>query len=267
VVEGEVDLTEGGFDGAVVGGVWRRCRSGGQGRDRSEQAGAELDQEDAELQAARGQAIASRAADPLDEAVSAELAEVVAELGQAVVSLGEAVTVEEACEGVAGGPVSDEAAGMEEHVEQADHTIVLEAEAGHATLPDLDRLRKAGQLTLIDGAREQLGLGIEEALIGLGHPGDQRRQVLEAAADVEVIRIVDAGLGPQQRLGFLLLLDERGLVVGSQNRVALVAAVQHGLELAPVALRDLASKQVGGPVRASEYQAELDGTSEQRPQW
>jgi hypothetical protein len=178
VVDGKVDLTEGGSDLAVVGGLGLRGGSGDEGGERSVQASAELDQEDAELEAACGEAVAASATNPLDEAVSPELAEVVPELT-------EAVTVEQAYQDVAGGPVGDEAAGMEQYVEQADHAIVLQTEARHATLSDLDRLGETGQLTLIDGAGEQLSLGIEEALIGLGHVLDQRRQVLEAAADVE----------------------------------------------------------------------------------
>src|SRR5215208_5260093 len=125
MIEGEVDLAEGRFDRAIVGGGLRR-RSSSKGGERAEQPGAELDQEDAELEAACRQAIAPGVADPLDEAVGAELAEVVAELAQAVVGLGEAMAVEQPGQDVAGGPVGDEAAGVEQDVEQAEDSVVLE---------------------------------------------------------------------------------------------------------------------------------------------
>src|SRR5437762_11311323 len=45
-------------------------------------------------------------------------------------------------------------------------------------------------------------------------------------------------------------------------RVPLVAAVQHRLELAPVAGRDLAAEQVGRPIGTAHEQAELDRSEE-----
>src|SRR5207249_12334025 len=113
LIDGVVDLPEGGFDGAVGGDVRRRCESGSEGGEGPEQASAELDQDDAELEAAWGEAVASGSADPLDEAVSPELAEVVAQLAESVVRLGEAVSIEQPCEDVAGGRVGREAAGVE----------------------------------------------------------------------------------------------------------------------------------------------------------
>ena len=93
MIDGAVDLAESGLDRAVGGGVRRRRRGGGEGGEWPEQPSAELDQDDAELQAAFGESVATGAADPLDEAVGAELAEVVAELAEAVVGLGQAVAV------------------------------------------------------------------------------------------------------------------------------------------------------------------------------
>ena len=48
--------------------------------------------------------------------------------------------------------------------------------------------------------------------------------MFQATTDIQVVRVVDAGLGPQQRLGLLVLLDERGLVVRPQDRVPLKSA-------------------------------------------
>src|SRR5439155_15232193 len=80
VVERGVDLAEGGFDGAGLapGLAWRggRGRRGrrGEADERPQQARAELDQEHAELEPARRQAVASAGAEPFDQAVRAELA-------------------------------------------------------------------------------------------------------------------------------------------------------------------------------------------------
>src|SRR4051794_10558464 len=101
MIEGEVDLSEGSFDLAVVGGGLRR-RCGREGGDRTEQPRAEFDQEDAELEAACGEAVATGATDPLDEAMGAELAEIVAKLSEAVVNLGESVTIQESGQDIAG---------------------------------------------------------------------------------------------------------------------------------------------------------------------
>src|SRR6185436_16806640 len=150
--EGAVDLAEGGFDRAVSGGVRRRCGGGSEGGEGAEQAGTELDQEDAKLQAACGQAIAPGPADALNQTVGAELTEVVAELGEAVVGLGKAVALEEARQDVTGGPVGDEAAGAQQDVEQSDQPIIMQADAGHAAHADLDRLGEAGELALVNGA-------------------------------------------------------------------------------------------------------------------
>ena len=70
MVDGEVDLTEGGFDRAGVGGLGLRSGSGDEGGEWSEEPGAELDEEDAELQTACRETVAAGPTDPLDEAVS-----------------------------------------------------------------------------------------------------------------------------------------------------------------------------------------------------
>ena len=89
-------MSEGRLDRAGVAAGATRSRLGGETRERSEETGAELDEEDAELEAAGGQAVASAGPDPLDQAMGAELAEIVTELAQAIRLVGEAVTGEQA---------------------------------------------------------------------------------------------------------------------------------------------------------------------------
>ena len=88
MVEGGVDLVEGRVDG--VWGWGAACASGGDERSEwSEQTGAQLDQQHAELQAERSQSVAAALAEAFHQPFGAQFAQVVTQLAEAVVSLGE----------------------------------------------------------------------------------------------------------------------------------------------------------------------------------
>ena len=85
MVEGDVDLAEGGFD--LAGGAGRMAwllvgREGGQW---AEETGAELDEQHSELQSSCGQVVAAAGTEALDQLVRSQFAQVVAQLGEPVV--------------------------------------------------------------------------------------------------------------------------------------------------------------------------------------
>ena len=84
--------------------------------------------------------------------------------------------------------------------------------------------------------------------------------------DFEVVGVVQAGLGTQQQIALLVLLDVGALVVGAQHRKAFVAPLQNRLELATIAAVDVASEDMPGLGCATERDANLDRTLEQSTQ-
>src|SRR5437868_2756560 len=125
MVQSDVDLAVGGVNGV---GVLRRCggvRLTDEAGEWPEETQPKLDQQDAKFQSDRSQAVASAFADTLDEAFRAELAQVVPKLAEAVLVTGQVMSSHHASVQLAGGPVTDEAAGMEQRLQETDHAVVM----------------------------------------------------------------------------------------------------------------------------------------------
>ena len=114
-----------GMVAARCGGVGRR------GEDRPEQTSADLDQQRAEPYAVGSEPIAPAGTDALGQRVGAQLAEVIAELSEGVVLLGETMACQHALMQLAGGPVAEQAAGVEPTVEQTDDAVIVQFDAGY----------------------------------------------------------------------------------------------------------------------------------------
>src|SRR6266700_1490521 len=150
MVQVGVDLTKSGLDGI---GVWCWAAWGGvhsQRGERSEKTRAQLDEQHAELEAQRSEAIAAAGAHALDQAFSAELAEVVAQLAESVVGLRELMAGQDAGMQFAGGPVADKASRLKHGLQQADQPVVMQLQSGDASVPDHGRLGQRGQLPGVD---------------------------------------------------------------------------------------------------------------------
>src|SRR5258708_14376221 len=128
MVQSGVDLAVGGVDRVGVQRRWLGFGSIDQAEEWSKQARPKLDQQEAELEAGGGQTIASALADTLDEAFGAQLAQVVPQLAEAVAVTDEAMASDDACVQLAGRPVADEAARMEQRLQQPDHSVVMQLE-------------------------------------------------------------------------------------------------------------------------------------------
>jgi hypothetical protein len=57
---------------------------------------------------------------------------------------------------------------MEQRLEQTDHSVVMQLEAGDAALPDQRRCSQCGKLARIDHTGQELGLFAKATLIGGG---------------------------------------------------------------------------------------------------
>ena len=168
MIQSGVDLAVGGVD--RVGAPRRRVgvRLTDQAGEWTEEAQPKLDQQHAKFQSDRRQAVAAARADTLDQAFRAELAQVVAKLAEAVVVAGEAMASDDAGVQFARRPVADEAARMEQRLQQTDHAVVMQLEAGDAALPDQRWCSQCGKLASIDRTGQQLGLFGEATFIGGG---------------------------------------------------------------------------------------------------
>ena len=109
--------------------------------------------------------IAAGLADALDQTFRAELAEVIPKLAETVVVRCELVPSNDAGVQLTGSPMVDETARIEHRLQQADHPIVMQFQAGDAALSDERRFGQCGKLASIDGTGQQLGLLIKASVI------------------------------------------------------------------------------------------------------
>src|SRR5712691_1942193 len=204
MVQRGVDLAVGGVD--RVGAPRRRVgvRLTDQADQWPEETQPELDQQNAKFQSDRSQAVASGLADTLDEAFRAELAQVVPKLAETVLVTGKAMASDDACVQLAGRPVADEAARMEQRLQQPDDSVIMQLEARHAALPDQRWSRQCGELASIDRTGQQLSLLGKAPFIGGGQPLAEQREVFQPTADTEVTGIVRAGFIAQDPIAVLI---------------------------------------------------------------
>ena len=97
------------------------------------------------------------------------------------------------------GPVPEQATGVQQVVEQSD--------AGDAARPGRHRGGQRRQHAASHGGIEQFGLLREVAVGRGGQVLLDRRQVVELKSDGEMVGVVQAGLGAQQPVALLVLLD------------------------------------------------------------
>ena len=135
---------ERGLDGVVLERWSSRAGVNGECRERTEQPGAQLDQQHAELGAMRSEPIATRAAKALHQAFSAQFGQVVAQLAEAVIHLSQSIPGQDAIVEFASGPIGGKRTRMQQRLEQADDPIIVEPETGYASLADKCRLGQAG---------------------------------------------------------------------------------------------------------------------------
>src|SRR5437879_57027 len=136
MVQSGVDLAVSGIDGVEVARRRFGIRLLDKAGEWAEETRPELDQQDAKFQTDRRQAVAPALADTLDETFRAELGQVVAELAEAILVTGEAMASDDAGVQFASRPVADEPAGMEQRLQETDHSVVMQLQAGDAALPD-----------------------------------------------------------------------------------------------------------------------------------
>src|SRR5439155_18572122 len=105
-------------------------------------------------------------------------AQVIPKLAKTVLVTSEAVASDDAGMQLARRPVADEPAGLKQRLQERDHSVVMQLEAGNAALPDHHRRSQCGELAGIDGTGQQLGLFAEATLIGGGQLLAEQRQVL-----------------------------------------------------------------------------------------
>ena len=98
------------------------------------------------------------------------------------------------------------------------HARVPEAQARSALAVDLRRTVQRSERLGSDGAVVAEALDAEQASVGSKADLLQIIEVLQPAADIEVIRVVDDRLGAQRATLLVVLLDARVLVVHMQRR-------------------------------------------------
>ena len=119
--------------------------------------------------------------------MGAELAQVVAELTERVVVLAETVARQEVRVQLPRRPIAEQATGVEEAIEHADDAVIVQLDPGDAARAGRHGARQRGQRAPVDGGVEQFRLLREVAVGRGGQVLLDRGQVVELAADGEVV--------------------------------------------------------------------------------
>src|SRR6266566_2514262 len=204
MVEGGVDLTEGSLDRVVVWRWGATAAVGHEGGEWTKQTYPQLDQEHAELEPQRSQAVASGGADAFDEPFGTQLGQVVAQLAEAVVGLRQLMAGQDAGVQLTGRPVRGKGGGMQQRLQHTDQAVIVQLQARDSALPDHGRPGQRRQLAAIDGARQQLRLERQAALIGRRQLLAQEGQILQSAPNAKMTGIVRAGFVAQDAISVLI---------------------------------------------------------------
>ena len=106
---------------------------------------------------------------------------------------------------LAGGPVSGKGTGMQQGFEHADHPVVVQLQAGHASVSDQRRFGQSRQLPGIDGTGQEVSLQCQAAFVGRRQLVAQQWQVLQSPPHAKVAGIVRAGLIAQDAIGLVVV--------------------------------------------------------------
>src|SRR6266568_5396286 len=221
MVERGVNLVKSSVDGGVV--KWAvRAGFRGECRKRAEEPGTELNEEYADLGAGLSETIAPRAAEAFYQAFGAQLGQVVAELAEAIVVVGEPMTGQDPRMQLTGCPVSGKGTGMQQCLEHADHPVVVQLQAGHASVSDHCWFGQYRQLASVDRTSQEVSLQCQGAVIGCRQLLAQEGQILQSAPNAKMTGIVRAGFVAQDAISVLITagveLGEGRLVVPAQHR-------------------------------------------------
>ena len=114
-------------------------------------------------------------ADALGQRMSAELAQVEAELAEGLVLLSESMPLQDSFMQLPGGPVAEQATGVQQAVEQAGDAVVMHFDAGNAARAGGERLSQFRQSSAIYRRVEELRLLCELPVGGGGQALLERR--------------------------------------------------------------------------------------------
>ena len=200
--------------------------------------------EHGDLGAGRGDVISVAAWHAFDEAVEPEAAEVV---GHGARPIRSGIAPLELCDVVAELPMPEARRGEREETERVHERVdaaVAEAKAGGALIVDEDGGHDGVQAVLADQAIVAQLFDAQEASVGGKADLPQGGQIAERATDLEIVRVVDGGFGPE-RLAFFVVLLDLGL---------LVLHVERGNDAFG---QDARAKAAGGPARDASVEDQL----------
>ena len=170
----------------------------------------------------------------LEESVSLELAQIVAKLVEAVGVRGEVERGEDGLVNLACRPAADLGAGVQENLEEADDTRVLDFDAGVADRAD--RKREGDPLQ-----QRKVGVDVEPLGLETGKPADDALelvadlvQMVEAFFETEIVKVVGAEFVAQEHRELLILPENSIAEVGAEHVMAVLDLIDDGGELTPV---------------------------------
>src|ERR1700730_13377942 len=199
----------------------------------------------------------------LQQPVGFEFAQVVAELVEAVGAVGEVEGGEDGVVDLLGGPAADLTTAVQEDLEEADDTGVVDLDSGIVDRADGDWKAEALQQREVDVDVEPLRLETGEAAgEGLEALADGI-EMFQSLLEMEIGEVVGDQLVAQEGGELFVLLQKRVFEVGAEDVMAVLDAIDDGGQLAAHLAVQAHAEDLDDLVGGQPPQAELAAAFEQ----
>jgi hypothetical protein len=262
VLDGCVGAVVGGFepagwlmegDGAVVESAM--C-------ERAAEPLVEEEEEQGNLDALLCETVGVSGSITLQQTMTFELAQVIAQLIEAVASVGEVKAGEDGLVDLFGSPAAEVSAAVQEDLEEADDTRVLDPDTGIANRADGDGKGDALQQREVDMDVEPLRLEAGEAAGDVLESLAHGIEMIQTLPELEIGEVVGDQLVAQEGGELLVLFEEGVPEVGTEDMMTMLDAVDDGGELAAHPAVEACAEDFGDLVGGQPPQTEFAATLE-----
>ena len=199
----------------------------------------------------------------LQQPVGFELAQVVRELVEPIGAVGEVEGGEDGVVDVLGGPAADLTTAVQQDLEKADDTGLVDLDSGVADRADGDGKGKSLEQREVDVDVEPRRLETGEAAGDGLEPLADGIEMVQSLLEMEIGEVVGDQLVAQEGGELFVLLQKRVFEVGAEDVMAVLDAVDDGGQLAVHCAVQARAKDLGDLVGGQPPQAELATAFEQ----
>lgn len=198
-----------------------------------------------------------------DQSSGFHFSEVVPELAKGICPLRQSVGLDDSLVKESSREALDLVGGMEQDFHQVHHAGVLDLDAGYTGSTGGNRQGQALEQRKIEmdveGRCLKAGKTVIHRMEGLFH----LRQMLQRLLKVEVRQVVAAGFNPKEGPELLVLFDKRMLPIGPEHVMALLDAIEGGMELTGKETGNAGPEKLGDGIGTHRGESTFAGAPEQ----